>query len=228
MSYLPIDPLILIFVSTTLIATLLYLREFILRKKITTQEDQILQEFRVKGLDLLHQSMKKSQAILGNAELEGIKVLADTKFSASKLDQQLNAQIAEIVDKSQTAISQAQSQLILFLADLEKRGVEAQSLGQKNIEVRINQLFEGLENRLSDFLISTEQKTTSSIELELKSARGLIETYRQQQLQLIDENVLAMMEQTLSLVLNKKLSLKEQLDLVYEALEKAKAEKFIV
>ncbi len=43
-----------------------------------------------------------------------------------------------------------------------------------------------------------------------------------------DENIIAMMEQTLSIVLAKKLSLKDQLDLVYEALEKAKVEKFVV
>jgi len=81
---------------------------------------------------------------------------------------------------------------------------------------------------LSDFMVQTAQQTTSSIELELKSTRQLIDTYKSEQLKLIDENIVAMMEKTLSIVLAKKLSLKDQLELVYEALEKAKVEKFVV
>jgi hypothetical protein len=37
-----------------------------------------------------------------------------------------------------------------------------------------------------------------------------------------------MLERNLSIVLSQKLSLKEHIDLVYEALEKAKAEKFVL
>ena len=77
-------------------------------------------------------------------------------------------------------------------------------------------------------MIQTEQKTTTSIELELKSTQELIETYKNAQLKLIDENIVAMMEQTLNIVLGKKLTLKDQLELVYEALERAKIDKFIV
>lgn len=213
---------------TTVLAILLYLREHILRKKLQTQEDKVLEQFRVKGLDLLHQSMKKSQDILGNAELEGVKVLADSKLFTAKLEQVYNAKLSELLKQAQNSLSSSQAQLIQFMEEQQKLSAQSEVAGQKQIETRINQLFEGLESRLSDFLIKTEQKTTSSIELELKSARQLIETYKTQQLSLIDENILAMMEQTLSLVLNKKMSLKEQLDLIYEALEKAKAEKFIV
>ena len=77
-------------------------------------------------------------------------------------------------------------------------------------------------------MVQTESKTATSIELELKASRELIETYKTQQLKLIDENIVAMIEQTINIVLGKKLSLKDQLDLIYEALEKAKIEKFIV
>lgn len=76
--------------------------------------------------------------------------------------------------------------------------------------------------------MDSQQRSVQSIELELKAARQLIETYKQQQLKVIDENVIAMLEKTLSLVLTKKISLQDQVELVYEALEKAKAEKFIV
>ena len=164
----------------------------------------------------------------GEAELEGVKLVADTKFVTAKLEQQYNNKLGEIIKQSETNIAAAQNQLLQFMSDLQKRSQEFETAGQKAGQDRINQLFDNLEQKLSDFLIQTEQKTTSSIELELRSARQLIETYKNQQFALIDENIIAMMEQTLNLVLAKKLSLKDQLDLVYEALEKAKVEKFIV
>jgi len=91
----------------------------------------------------------------------------------------------------------------------------------------VNEVFERFEQNLSGFLTTTEQKSITAIELELKAAKGLIETYKAQQMALVDENIVSILERTLSLILAKKMSLKDNMDLVYEALEKAKQEKFI-
>ena len=195
---------------------ILYIREYFLRKKglkNTQSEDIVLRQ---KTAELL----KASESIQS-------QVLADSKFINDKIDSEFKNQIDVVLQKSETQITQAQQKLIDFLADLQKRAGEFEESSQASREARINALFDKLETRLSDFLIETEQKTTSSIELELRSTRELIENYKAQQLKLIDENILAMMEQTLNIVLGKKLSLKDQLDLIYEAFEKAKVEKFI-
>lgn len=214
--------------ASTIILTLLYLREYNLRKKLSSEGEKVLEEFKEKGLKVLHDSIKKSQALLGNSELEGVKVVAQAEYSSKKMEQQYAEKMQEIIQSSQNAISSAQSEYLKFIADLQTKSSELEALNQKSAEAKISQMFERLESRLSNFLISTEQQTISSIELEIKSARELVESYKEQQLSLIDENVIAMMEQTLNIVLSKKLSLKDQLDLVYEALEKAKVEKFIV
>lgn len=208
MENLPVDPAVLIASATALVAILLYLRQYNLRRKDHSQE---------KGLEILHDSIKKSQAILGTAELEGIKLAAQTRLDTAKLETEYQKKLEE-----------TQNQLMQYMAGLQERSKEFEQASQKAIQERINQIFVNLEERMGQFLITAEEKTTSSIELELKSARQLIETYKSQQLKLIDENILAMMEQTLNLVLGKKLSLKDQLDLIYEALERAKQEKFIV
>lgn len=221
--------ILIVFLATlTIIFTLLYLREYNLRKKLSSEGEKILEEFKNKGLNLLHDSIKKSQAMLGNSELEGVKVVAQAEYSTGKFEDQYQQKLQEIIQTSQNAITSAELEFTKYMTDLQKKAGELEALNEKNTETKISQMFERLESRLSEFLISTEQQTTSSIELEIKSARALLETYKQQQLSLIDENILAMMEQTLSIVLAKKLSLKDQLDLVYEALERAKVEKFIV
>ena len=215
--------------GATLGATFLYLREVSLRKKFQNQEEEkILEKYREEGLETLHNSIQKSQAILGEAELEGIKVIASSKIETKKMEEAVDSQVAELIKESQETINKSQAQLIQFMQDLQKRSLEFEETSKKTTQERINKVFNSLEEKLADFLVTTEQKTTSSIELELRAARNLIDSYRTQQMKLIEENIIAMMEQTLSMVLGKKLSLKDQVEIVYEALEKAKIDKFIV
>lgn len=228
MSELLQNPAILILSLATIIAILLYLREYNQRKKLEAEGDKFLQNIKEKGWETLNQSIKKSQAIMGEAELEGIKVAAESKLETNKFEQDFSKELVEALNTSKQTITAAQANLLLFMQDLQKRSAEFEEASKKAGEARINQLFDRVENRLSDFLVQTAQKTTSSIELELKSTRQLIESYKNEQLKLIDENIIAMMEKTMSIVLAKKLSLKDQLELVYEALEKAKVEKFVV
>lgn len=214
---LPIDPVILILAVAFSLALFAYLNEYNIRKKAEGEGNKFLESIKEKGWETLHQSIKKSQDMLGQTELDSIKIEAE-----------YNKKLSEIVSQAENSIKNAYAQFVQFIEVLQKAAQVAQQTTQGSVQTRINQLFDTLEARLSDFLVETSQKTSSSIELELKSARALIDTYKGEQLKLIDENILAMMEQTLAVVLNKKLSLEDQLDLVYEALEKAKVEKFIV
>lgn len=228
MSELLQNPASLMLAFAAIVALLLYLHEHDQRRKLESEGDRFLQEAREKGWDTLHDSIKKSQDILSSAELEGIKVVAGSKLETSKLEQEFTDKFSEFLNEARQTINSAQAQLIQFMQDLQKSSAEFEEASKKAGEQRINQLFDRVESRLSDLLVQTGQKSTSAIELELKATRQLIDTYKNEQLKLIDENIIAMLEQTLSIVLAKKLSLKDQLDLIYEALEKAKIEKFIV
>lgn len=213
---LPTDPVILITIIA-LLATLLYLREYFLRKKISQEQKRVYLETRQKSLEFLEAAEEASSSVVSQGNLATKQLVA-----------QYSAGLENLIKNSSIGVTSAQEELIKFMENLQKRSSDFEQASRISTEKRINQLFERLEEKLSDFLIQTEQKTTLSIELELKSVRQLIETYKNAQLSLIDENIIAMMEQTLSIVLAKKLSLNDQLDLVYEALEKAKVEKFIV
>lgn len=207
-------------ILTGVIATLsafLYLREYFLRKK----EHAELQRISL-------QTKQKSIQLLNAAQMAETHVIEEGNYVTQKFISEFKLKLQNLIQSSEKSIISSQGQLIQFMANLQKRSAEFEEASKVTTEQRINTLFERLEEKLSQFLIETEQKTTSSIELELKATRELIDTYKAQQLKLIDENIIAMMEQTLNIVLAKKLSLKDQLDLVYEALEKAKIEKFVV
>ena len=133
--------------------------------------------------------------------------------------------LTEVLDnKTENSLSQFST----FLEDLKKHSQAAQAANWEAEKGRVGQLFENFETKLADFLLQTEQKMMLSVDLELKSARQLIDTYKVQQMNIIDENIVAMLEKTLSLVLAKNLNLKDQMELVYESLEKAKTDSFLV
>lgn len=220
MTALPFIPLLIGFlIASPLIAliSLLYIREYHLRRQADKKKAEIVQDTQIKSAELLTA-----------AQLINTKIISEN-FSVSKeLEQQFKSELDGVVSSSTTVVQNAQKDLANFLTQIKGVAQQSQLQSERAVEGKVADLFEKLEQRLSDFLMKTEQATTSSIELELKSARQLIEGYKRQQLALIDENILAMMEQTLNVVLAKKLSLKDQLDLIYEALEKAKVEKFLI
>lgn len=215
MSTLPQVTAILI-TGVAITSSLLYLREYFLRKKTSQIQQKISLETR-----------QKSAQLLIAAEKAETQIIAEGSYATQKLVSGFKLQLENLIQSSEKSITVSQDSLIKFMEDLQKRSAEFEQASKNATGKRINDLFERLETKLSDFLIQTEQQTTTSFELELKATRSLIDTYKMQQLKLIDENIIAMLEKTLSIVLAKKLSLKDQLELVYESLEKAKAEKFI-
>lgn len=212
---------------------ILYLFEYRKSQKLMEEvEASSLENIKQRSFQLLRKAYQKSQEILGRAELEAVKVAADSKFSGKKLEEKYETELETVASDLEKSLKgnlqNAQAGFNSYLDNLKTKADKTQTDTQQVLQSRINQLFDNFENNLTDFLTKTEQQSFSSIELELKAARSLIDTYKQQQLALIDENIIAMLEKTLSLVLAKKLSLKDQVDLVYESLEKAKTEKFIV
>lgn len=239
----------------------LFLREYLMRKKLEKGDPASNEEILQKSYQTLHDAIKKSQAILSLAELDSVKTVADTKFYTGKFTKEYEAKLTQAVSDSEketvtllnqikTQVEASQKQFDAYLNDLKAKTdqqtnqvqntyqqflTELKNSIQKTemdtLEVakqRTNALFEQFEEKMSDFLIQSEQKVMASFDVEMRSARQLIDTYKVQQLSIIDENLIAILEKTLSLVLAKNISLKDQMDLVYESLEKAKAEKFIV
>lgn len=219
-----------------LITSFLYIRE---KRGQRSSEDQLSDQTRQKTYQIIHQAIKKAQSILSIAEIEGLKIIASSKVSSGKLDEEFEDKLLHSIQSSENLISKevsgaqkvltdAEGEFIKYLDELKTKTTNLEQQTQQQAIDRINRLFENFESRITAFLVKSESQTTQSIQLELRSARQLIETYKSQQLTLIDENIIAIMEQTLASVLGRKMSLKDQLDLVYEALEKAKIEKFIV
>jgi intergrase/recombinase len=180
--------------------------------------------------DIIRDASKKADSIVTGAELQSIKIAAESSLDTNLFNKEYSEKIEKTITETQKQYLDQLEKIITahreFIKTLEQKSITSQQDTENMMKARINELLFSLEQNLTSFLNSSEQQSIESISLELKSARSLIDTYRTQQLQLIDENIVAVLERTLSLVLKNKIDLKGQLDLVYEALEKAKVEKF--
>ncbi len=177
---------------------------------------------------LLYDAAKQAQNIIGLSELEGIKVSADAKIATQKMEKESLQALQEVSIEAKSSMQKAQSTFVDYLSGLSQQANASVTESEKVVKDRVSQLFEQFEQNLSTYLTQTQEQSVKAITLEVQAARQLIDSYKTEQFRLIDENIVAMLERTLSLVLTKNLTLKDQVDLVYESLEKAKAEKFIM
>ena len=217
--------------TAILIFILIFLLYFYLKERAKNENQTLTIPQAQKSWGILHFAIQKAQEIIGNAELESVKTVADSKFEVRKLEERYQKNLdqlnASLQANMQSQMQKAMDEYTGYLQDLKVSNQQVQLLSQEFTQQKVNEVFERFEQNLSGFLTTTEQKSITAIELELKAAKGLIETYKAQQMALVDENIVSILERTLSLILAKKMSLKDNMDLVYEALEKAKQEKFI-
>lgn len=201
-----------------------------LLKKVKPQKvpGQNIEQAQTKSYQLLHDAIKKAENIIEQTNLQQTNIVSEAITETAKHTQQskqlFDAELKSFLDN----LTVSHQEYLKFLENLKAGAQKAQFDNLNTIKQTTNQLFLQFESELSNFLTQTRQQSTDAVELELKAMRQMVETYKHQQLKLIDENIVAMLERTLSLVLPKKLNLNDQIELIYEALEKAKAEKFIV
>src|SRR3989344_6096994 len=203
-----------------------------------------------KSHQLTQQAEADAQKLLNDSKVFSAKQTQDFGTQLNQLLQYEQSQTDQAVKTVQTAFSGKEAEFEKFLKHLtdvldnktdatfkefttflegsRTDSQKSQAANWEGAKTRVNELFENFETKLADFLLQTEQKMMLSVDLELKSARQLIDTYKVQQMNIIDENIVAMLEKTLSLVLAKNLNLRDQVDLVYESLERAKTESFLV
>ncbi len=223
-------PIITLAISALLFGGL-YLRERTHKKDLEDAE--------LKSHEIVANAVKQAQTIIGQSEMEASKILSDTKVYQGSLQGKFDAEIQQAVqtylkdfagftEAMKQKFNLSQQDYLNYLKYLKEESDKSGTESVESIRSQVGEMFTKFEEKLTEFLNQTQKSSVESIDMEIKATRQLIETYKQNQLKLIDENIIAMLERTLSLVLAKKLSLKDQIDLVYESLEKAKNEKFLI
>lgn len=202
------------------------------RHRQFSEEEVRIVEAESKSSSILHQAIKQGQKMIVRAELEGISLIAKLKIRISKLEeeqhQQMKIIMEEMRDRTEKESAVAGKTYEAYLKTLQSRLEEDLSQKQEVMKAKVDQMFSETQNLLNNFISNLQKQTEVQISQEIGQARHLIDEYRRKRLEIVDENIVAILERTLSVTLGKKLSLTDQTQLVYEALEEAKKENIFV
>jgi len=169
---------------------------------------------------LWHQSLKKAQSVLGQAELEGVKVVADSKFYTAKLEgvyeDQMRQATARMEKEFGKVLSAAQSDFGRSLSGLELQSARI-----------VDDAIVTFTKRLEEKLTEVESTMLKLAMDEAKTAKAEVAAYRTMMMETTKKEIGGILEEVGKEVLGKKLSFSDQADLINEALEQANNEKFI-
>ncbi|MBI2590555.1 MAG: hypothetical protein HYW33_01580 [Candidatus Blackburnbacteria bacterium] len=139
--------------------------------------------------------------------------------STSKEAQKLKSQnkVLQLVQAgNQEVIEAANEKYAKYLSDLEKE-----------IAGKIEKLTEETSKDLKNNLQKVQKDSFQIKQEAVQSINQELTQYKKEKIEMIDENIVGILEKTLSLVLTRRLTLKDHEDLVRDALSQARSEKFL-
>lgn len=184
-------------------------------------------ETKRKSFDLLHGAMKKSQALLVESELEGIKHLAQSDLQTEKLEQRYAAEVALTAEEVQRAflseVAKMSEELKKHLKGLEQYATESQREQKEVTKEQIEKLYLGFEADLRGAINAMNKQSLQVTQAELEAAKKQIKSYQDKRLAQLDTEIISVVSDVLKEVINSQVDSKMDKELIFDALKKAKA-----
>jgi len=91
----------------------------------------------------------------------------------------------------------------------------------KSLNVKAASFLEHANQMLSSFTVQLQSEVKQQLTGEFAKARQQIEEYKRQRIQLLEDHIVDVLEDIVASTLSKKLSLSDQNEFIYKALEQA-------
>jgi hypothetical protein len=217
---------ILLFLIVILQGWMLYIQSS--RSRVLSARDELLEQGKTRTDSLLHKAVQQANKILATAQLKGIKLISQQRLSGSELTRQFQVHLAAIEkalsDQLIRNTEHAEQTYEEFIQGAEKAIKDHVKANEAMLSEKSNAMVAQTEEMLRQFTRDLEEKVKAEIEKKMGEATGEIEQYKLTRIRVIDERIVDVLEEVLAVVLEKKLTLADQSDLVYKALEQAKRE----
>lgn len=214
--------------STLLLLLILVEHDRAHKHKKEEIEVSFMESAKEKTASLLTDSVKKANRILSNAELRGINIIAREKLDSRKLAAEYEAYIKDLEtalkNRFDKSITDAQKSYSQFISELESAMKTKLTENEKTMIAHTDSYITESQTALNSLIKDVHDKVTNQVEKEMIAVRASVEEYRQRRIKIIDENIIEILEKTLRIALGKKMSLTDQSELIYKALEEAKKE----
>jgi hypothetical protein len=199
-----------------------------MRDRPQKPSDTLLRESQAKTHSIIYKAVAQANKILVAAELKGLQLIGKQKLTGDELTAQFNVHLSSIEKAMQQQLEQnaqhADAVYGEFIQSAEASIRDHINKNQKMLEEKANAMIERTESLLTQFTGELEAKVKGDVERELAKATEEIEQYKANRMRIVDERIVDILEQVLRVVLEKKMNLADQSELIYKALDDAKRE----
>lgn len=190
--------------------------------------DGLLKESQAKTHSIIYKSIQQANKILVAAELKGLQLLSKQKMTSGELTDHFNEHLATIEKALEEQLERnaqhAEETYGEFITGAEASINDHINANQKMLEEKAQAMIERTESLITKFTADVETKVKGDVEKELTAASEEIEQYKRNRMKVVDERIVDILEDVLKAALEKKMSLADQSELIYKALEEAKRE----
>ena len=200
-----------------------------LRGKVQKKaSENLFRESQAKTHSIIYRAIQQANKILVAAELKGLQLLSKQKMTSGELTDHFNQHLAAIEKALENQLERnahhAEETYGEFITSAERSINDHINANQKMLEEKAAAMIERTESLITKFTADIEAKVKGDVEKELIAASREIEEYKKNRMRIVDERIVDILEDVIKIALEKKMSLAEQSELIYRALEEAKRE----
>jgi hypothetical protein len=227
-----LGPLILFltvfFVVTQIVMLYLVTRQIMTHPQDKSDNDKLSTESKMRSGQIMHKAMAEANELVAEASQKGLEILAREQMESKNLSAEYAKHLGAVEDtirehfeKNAIDAENAYNDFIASVGHVVNEHIDKnEKLMAEKAEQMLKEAHESLEKMTKD----TEKRVNQEIEHELEASRHEIDEYKLRRIKMIDEHIVNMLEEIIRVALEKKLSLVEQSEFVYKALEEAKDE----
>ncbi len=228
-SFLSIFPILVILLVLSQVVFLYLIAKALQdRKNEIDKEEMIIKQTKEQSAAILGKAVEDANKVLMESQNKGVEILDTQKKSGEAISAQFGQYMATIEQSLKSQLEknaqEAEGHYGEFLRTVEDSITRQIQRNNAMLEEKSSQMIEKTQALLDSFVADVQGRVRTQIDKELTAVRDEIEQYKLHRMQVIDERIIEMLEDILRVALEKKLSLAEQSELVYRALEEAKRE----
>lgn len=186
--------------------------------------DYTVKEAQKRANQIIAEAQEKGRTIIAGIESEASKIVSERSRESEHLMAEYEKRLAELMHKHEVALGSytgGAEQAFKGLSEGFKRHMEES-------EKALTHEFESFASHAQETRTHLEEETkrliAEHLDKEFAAVREGLESYRRERLKRVEDDIVAIMEQAVAIVLRKELSLKDHVDAVHEAFETAKRE----
>jgi len=214
-----------ILVVTQLIMIVLVMQN---RRMMHPSPDGLLKASQAKTNSVIYKAVQQANKILVAAELKGLQLISRQKLTGNELSDQFRSHLLAIEKALQEQLEHnAQHADVVYNEFIKSAEATIQNhitANQKMLEDKSQTLITRTEGLLTEFTKRLEEKVQGDVDKELLKVAEEIDNYKATRMRIVDERIVDILEEIMRTVIGKKMSLADQSELIYKALEEAKKE----